>query len=131
MIYVSVTKETNFPISIAKTKDSVKKTLLANGIVSDCEVAVALVRRGRMQKYVDKYYSDGTDHPVLSFPSSEIEGRFIFPDDGKMHLGEIIVSYDWCVEEASRVGKLVEQVVLEMAKHGTLHLLGIHHDTIS
>lgn len=128
MIVVGVSKESNFPVKSESIKEIIKKTLKNNGIVSDCEVSVAVVSRKKMQSYVDKYYDDHEDHPVLSFPSNEIEGRFIFPPNGKMYLGEIVVSYDWCVDEANKTGKLVEGIVLEMAEHGCLHLLGIHHD---
>lgn len=135
MIYVDVVKESNFPVPAGKIKEAVKKTLTANGIVSDSQVAVALVHRKKMAEYAAKYYhsddteyDDGADHPVLSFPESETEGRFVFPDDGKLYLGEIIVSYDWCVAEAGKTGKLVEAIVVEMVEHGVLHLIGIHHD---
>lgn len=128
MITVGVSKESNFPVKSENIKSVIKKTLNTNGIVSDCEVSVAIVGRKTMQDYVDKYYDDHDDHPVLSFPSNEVEGRFVFPPNGKMYLGEIVVSYDWCVDEANKTGKLVEELVLEMAEHGCMHLLGIHHD---
>lgn len=128
MITVSVTKESNFPISSEKVKEIVKKTITSNGIVSDAEVSVAIVHRKKMQEYVDKYYDDHDDHPVLSFPSNEVEGMFVFPPDGKIHLGEIVISYEWCVDEANKTGKLVEAIALELSEHGCLHLLGIHHD---
>jgi len=128
MISVGVSKESNFPVKSENIKAVIKKTLNTNGIVSDCEVSVAIVNRKTMQGYVDKYYDDHDDHPVLSFPSNEVEGRFVFPPNGKMYLGEIVVSYDWCVDEANKTGKLVEELVLEMAEHGCMHLLGIHHD---
>lgn len=128
MIHVGVAKEANFPVSSEKIKEIVKKTVSSNGVSSNCEVSVAIVHRAKMQEYVDKYYKDGEDHPVLSFPSGEIEGRFVFPPDGKIYLGEIVVSYEWCVDDSQKRGMLIEEVVLEMVEHGTLHLLGIHHD---
>lgn len=128
MIQVDVAKEANFPVASRKVKEIVKKTLTANGIISDCEVSVAIVRRKHMAEYVAKYYADGTDHPVLSFPSSETPGRFVFPPNGKLYLGEIIISYDWAFDEAGKKNCLPEDVVCELAEHGTLHLLGIHHD---
>lgn len=128
MITVTVSKESNFPIKSEKIKDIIKNTVSKNGVVSDCDVSVAIVHRKKMQEYVDKYYDDNDDHPVLSFPSSEIEGRFVFPPDGKIHLGEIVISYEWCVDESNKTGKLVEDIAIDLAEHGCLHLLGIHHD---
>lgn len=128
MIHVTVTKESNFPVSSEKIKEAVKNAISSNGMTTDTEVSVAIVKRSTMQEYVDKYYKDGADHPVLSFPSAEVEGRFVFPPDGKIYLGEIVVSFDWCRDDAQKKGILTEDVVIEMAEHGTLHLLGIHHD---
>lgn len=128
MIHVDVEKESKFPVSSKKIKDVVTKTLTDNGIVSDAEVSVVVVKRSTMQEYVDKYYDDKEDHPVLSFPSQEVEGQFVFPPNEKLYLGEIIISYDWCVDEAARRSRIPEDLAIEMAEHGSLHLLGIHHD---
>ncbi len=128
MIRVGITKEANFPVDTKKIKEIVARTLQSNGIVSDCEVSVAIVHRKKMDELIAKYYDDREDHPVLSFPSNEIEGRFVFPPDGKLYLGEIAISYEWCVDEANKKNKLVEDIVCELAEHGTLHLVGVHHD---
>ncbi|MBX4206069.1 rRNA maturation RNase YbeY [Candidatus Microgenomates bacterium] len=128
MISVTVHKFGNFPISAKKVKETVSKVLTDHGMVSDCETSVAIVGREKMRAYVDEYYKDGQDHPVLSFPSTEMKGAFTMPPDNVIHLGEIIVSYPWCVEEAKKTNRLVDEVVCEMVEHGALHILGIHHD---
>lgn len=129
MIKVNLVKQKNFPIPPKKIKDTVCKILVERGIVSDSEVSVELVDAKKMADYVAKYYPDDDEpHPVLSFPSGEVRGNFVFPPDGKIHLGEIIINYDNCVEIARREGRLIEEVVLEMAAHGALHLVGVNHD---
>ncbi len=128
MITVTVHNFGKYPVSAKKVKEIVKKTLVKNGILSDCEASVALVSKEKMQEYVDLYYKDGQDHPVLSFPTTEIPSSFVMPPDGLIHLGEIIISYPWSVKEANLTGKLVEKIVLELAEHGALHLIGIHHN---
>lgn len=128
MIHVTVTKQGNYPVSAKKIKDIVTKTFIDNGIVSSAEASVALVNAAHMKELVDKYYDDKEKHVVLSFPSSEVEGQFIFPEDGLLHLGEIVISYPDCVEEAKSKNKLIEEIVCGYAEHAALHLIGIHHD---
>jgi ssRNA-specific RNase YbeY (16S rRNA maturation enzyme) len=45
-----------------------------------------------------------------------------------MHLGEIVISFPFVVEEARENGKLIDDVAVSLAEHGALHLVGIHHD---
>lgn len=128
MIHVKIFKQGNFPISSKKIKDAVSLVFSENGIVSPSVASVALVGTQKMKTLVDKYYSDNEKHLVLSFPTSEMEGPFVFPPDGKNYLGDIIISYPDCVLEAKEKNRLIDDVVLEYAKHGALHLIGIHHD---
>ena len=129
MISITLVKQSAYPISAKKVKEAISRVLKDRGIVSDSEVSVALVGKKKMAEYVKDYYGDdGYDHPVLSFPQAETKERFVLPPDGKIHLGEIVISYDECVERARRENRIVEDVVVEMAEHGTLHLIGVHHD---
>ena len=127
MITVSVYNQSNFPIKASEVKRVVKKTLEENGMVSDCEVEVALVSESKMDELNKEYYKDEEYiHPVFTFP--ETEGQFVFPPDGKIHLGEIVISYQAVVDRAKEGGKLIDEVVKELVQHGTQHLVGIHHD---
>ncbi len=132
MITVNIYKQSNYPVSAKKVKDAVANTFLENGVQSEAEASVAIVSHNKMIEYAKTYLKEtedeAKDHPVLSFPTSELEGPFQFPPDKTLHLGEIIVSYQKAVEAAKKENKLVDEVVAELACHGALHLVGIHHD---
>jgi len=128
MIKVAVTKQTNYPVSPKKIKDSLKDFFTKQGIVSDAEVSVAIVGEKKMLELGRKYLNDKNLHNVLSFTADEVSGKFMYPPDDKIHLGEIIVCYPVVVREAKKEGKLIEEKVLELVEHGAWHLLGIHHD---
>lgn len=128
MIKVSVYKQGSYPVSTKKIKKAVGDALKNHGITSDSEVSVALVSEKKMNKLVKKYYKkDKGKHPVLSFPNREIKEQFSFPPDRTPHLGEIIISYKQAVEQAKKSGKLIEEVICDLASHGAKHLMGIHH----
>ena len=80
-----------------------------------------------MMQVGNKYLKDKKLHNVLSFVPSEVKGGFVYPPDGKIHLGEIIVCYPQAVREAGEENVLIDDRVYELIEHGALHLLGIHH----
>lgn len=126
MIKVSITKQSNYPVKSTVIKRKLADFLVSQGIVSDAEVAIAIVGEKKMLAIGNTYLKDRKLHNVLSFTPSESKG-FVYPPDGKIHLGEIIVCYPKSVEEAKETGMLIEERVYELIEHGALHLLGIHH----
>ncbi len=132
MITVSIYKQSNYPVSAKKIKGAVVQIFLDNGVQSEAEASVAIVSHSKMIEYAVNYLKEEVDeatmHPVLSFPTAELEGPFQFPPDKMLHLGEIIVSYPKAVEYAKKENRLVDDVVVDLASHGALHLIGIHHD---
>ena len=128
MIKASVTKQSNYPVNVLAIKKKLAEFLAKNGIVSDAEVIVAIVGEKKMLEIGSKYLKDKRLHNVLSFVSNEVKGRFVYPPDGKIHLGEIIVCYPLAVEEAGEENVLTDERVYELVEHGALHLLGMHHE---
>ena len=128
MIKVGVKKQTNYPVSSKKIRDSLKDFFSKKGIVSDAEVSVVLVGKKKMFDIGRKFLKDKSLHDVLSFTQEEVDTKFVYPPDGVIHLGEIVVCYPLVVEAAKKEGKLIDEKVLELMKHGALHLLGIHHE---
>jgi len=128
MIKVLITKQSNYPVKTAPIKKKLTEFLAKNGIVSDAEVTVAIVGENKMADIARKYLKDKKLHNVLSFVPSEVKGGFIYPPDGKIHLGEIIVCYTAAVKEAVEENILIDERVYELIEHGARHLLGIHHE---
>jgi len=132
MIKVEVVKKVDCPVSAGKIKNAVSEIFKENGIISDALASVTFVRADEMRKLSREYIGEEREvvrgHPVLSFVTSEIEGPFSFPPDGKIHIGEIVINWDWVLSEAKERNRLIDEVAVELAEHGALHLLGIHHD---
>jgi probable rRNA maturation factor len=128
MIKVLITKQSNYPVKVAPIKKKLAEFLVKNGIVSDADVTIAIVGEKKMMGIGIKYLKDKKLHNVLSFVPNEVKGGFIYPPDGKIHLGEIIVCYPLAVKEAGEENVLIDERVYELIEHGALHLLGIHHE---
>lgn len=127
MIKVFVTKQSNYPVNSTEIKKKLSTFFKNNGIVSDAEVSVAIVGEAKMLEIGKKFLKDGKLHNVLSFTPTEAKG-FVFPPDGVIHLGEIVVCYPEAVREAGIENALTKDKVYELIEHGALHLLGIHHE---
>ena len=127
MIKVEIYKQSNYPVNAVRLKKKLADFFAKNGIVSDAEVSVALIGEKRMLDMAKKYLKDNKLHNVLSFTPDEVKEKFVYPPDGLLHLGEIALCYPLIVEEAKTENKLVEEKVHELAEHGALHLLGVHH----
>ena len=131
MIKVYVTKQSNYPIAAKAIKDCLKTFFVENGVVSDAMVYVAVVGEAKMKDYGKRYLGESKNapvHSVLSFTASEAKKEFVYPPDGNLYLGEIVICYPKVVEEATVEGKLIEVKALELVEHGGLHLLGVHHE---
>ncbi len=73
-------------------------------------------------KELNKIYR-GKDKPtdVLSFPmGDEIEGRLL--------LGDVVISADTAYRQAVEEGITVEEKILQLLIHGILHLIGYDHE---
>lgn len=127
MVKVNITKQSNYPIKVTDIKKKLAKFFIDNGIVSDAEVSIAIVGEAKMLSIGKVYLKDGKLHNVLSFTPTEVK-NFVFPPDGLMHLGEIVVCYPEAVKEANLENKLVDDKVYKLIEHSALHLLGIHHE---
>ncbi len=140
MIKVLVSKQSNYPVGVTAIKKKLAEFLALKGIVSDAVVNVAIVSEKKMLEVQKKYFKEKNTsshlgyqesgkkpHNVLSFVPSEAKGGFVYPPDGKVYLGEIIVCFPVAVLEAKEENVLIDTRVYELVEHGALHLLGFHH----
>jgi len=99
----------------------------SNG-VSRGEISVAIVGSKKMMELGKKYLKEKNSvHNVLSFTESEVSSRFVNASETRFW-GEIVICYPKVMEEANTEGKLVDEKLIELAEHGALHLLGVHHE---
>ena len=127
MIKVNITKQGSYPVNSSAIKKKLADFFIKSGIVSDASVSVAITGEKKMMEVGGKYLKDKKLHNVLSFTPNEAKGDFVYPPDGVIYLGEIIVCYPVAVKEAVIDNVLVVDKVYELIEHGAEHLMGIHH----
>lgn len=121
LIYV----ESRYQVNRKRLKSAISDIVEENSIKSPIEVSIAIVGDRKM-KVLNKKYRDkeGTTN-VLSFPLSE--GTPMSQPSNVTRLGDIVISYPEVIREAAKEEMLVDDRIDELAKHGMLHLLGLHH----
>ena len=129
MVKVYVKKEIICPVSSSKVKDSLKKLFLSEQIVSEATVSLSFVGEAKMMQLANTHLKESnTVHSVLSFPFLEDKDFFANPPGNDIHLGDIVICYPEVVRLARKEDKLIDEVAIDLAEHGALHLLGKHHD---
>ena len=100
------------------------KTLRLLGF-NKARVDIRLVRNNEI-KTLNKYYRN-IDAPTdcLSFP----QYKKPITHSKKIHLGDIIISFDKAREQAYKYGHSLERELIFLTIHSTLHLLGFDHNT--
>lgn len=132
MVKIYVVKQSRYPADTQALKKRVREVLDAHSATS-AEVTIALVGERKMRELAQKHLNEGLEvatHEVLSFPihDRQTDEEFIASTD--YSLGDIVICYPEARKIAMRKNRLVDEVLGELAEHGTLHLLGIHHGEI-
>jgi probable rRNA maturation factor len=103
------------------------------------EVGLVITSQEEIERLNKTYL--GEDHPtdVLSFAmgagetsfAGEVKDTaFVLPNDGLIHLGEVIISYPQAVIQAEEHHHPVKKELAILITHGLLHLLGYDHDEL-
>jgi len=122
-IRIDISFDTKYKIDQRAIKRVVEEVLKNRGKEGEMEVSVTIVGESRMKELAKKWLMDDEVHDVMSWPLEET----VSPD-GVMYLGDIAVCFPKAAEQAEKSKTSVMAQICRLAEHGTLHLLGIHHD---
>lgn len=92
------------------------------GMECDAELSLVLSDDSEVRRLNAEHRGRDRSTNVLSFPMGEQLGP-----DGPIHLGDIVLSFETVMKEASRDGKSSEAHLSHLVVHGLLHLLGHDH----
>ena len=94
----------------------------------DSEVSVSFVNDERIHE-LNKQYRD-VDRPtdVLSFPMGENGEYDLNNETGAFILGDIVISLETALKQASAYGHSLEREIGFLTVHSMLHLLGYDHE---
>ena len=112
-------------------KNIVLQMLNAENVGAKSEIGLVIADNKKIQELNLKYLEEDRPTDVLSFPMNEQLSNspdFVNVPDGKLHLGEVIISYPQAVRQAAEHNHSTEKEIAILVIHGILHLLGYDHD---
>lgn len=122
MLRIFITRQSRYPADTKMLKKRIRDMLGERG-VQDAQVSVALVGVRKMKELSKRFLEEENVHEVLSFPGGEF-----FPAANTLSLGDVVICYPEARRIAAKRNRMVDDVIGELAEHGMLHLLGIHHE---
>lgn len=130
MLRILITRQSRYPIDTKMLKKRIAGLLSEQG-VSSAQMGIALVGERKMKELAKRHLGekDGR-HEVLSFPfiGEDVQTGFPVHPEGVLQLGEVVICYPVARKIAIRRNRMMDDVIGELAEHGTLHLLGKHHE---
>jgi len=106
-----------------------QRVLHGEGVPQPAEAGVVIVDDSIIRDLNRRFRDEDRPTDVLSFGTREsTEEPFVTPPDGIVRLGEVIVSLETAVRQASDAGHSLLDEVSHLLVHGLLHLLGYDHE---
>jgi probable rRNA maturation factor len=138
MIEIALSQEESWPtggwetLATAAVRAAIGSTQYGTILTSPAtvEVSVRLTSNDEVQGLNRQYRDKDAPTNVLSFPMVQpdlIDTVSQNSDDGEVLLGDIVLAYGVCAEEAERRGITPQDHATHLIVHGTLHLLGYDH----
>ena len=103
-------------------KHAAQKTLELQNRSIETDLSIVIIDDEQMQSLNLHYRGIDSSTDVLSFPAD-----FVDPDNEKTYLGDVIISYPKCLEQAQSANHSTNEEIILLVVHGTLHLLGYDH----
>lgn len=93
----------------------------------DADLSVTFVDNMYIQSLNKQYRGIDSPTDMLSFPASD-SGYEIDPDTGSKFLGDIVLSAEKALEEATIENTTIQEKIMLWTSHSLLHLLGYDHE---
>lgn len=127
MIKILVSRQSRYPANTREIKKKILKVLQEEG-VKEGVISLSFVGKRKIIDLAKTYLGEeNTVHEILTFPYSEGEPIKV---EGPLQLGDIVICYPEARKIAQKRNRMVDDVLGELAEHGTLHLLGHHHGEV-
>ena len=124
MIEVEVNDTYAQDVDINLLQRAILNTLIQAGSAQEMDVTLLVEGDDILQQLNRQYLSRDYPTDVLSFEANDVD-----PETGRLHLGDIILSFPRAQEQRVSSGNSLADELQLLVVHGTLHLLGYDHDT--
>jgi probable rRNA maturation factor len=100
------------------------------GEIRGGDLTVAITDDAQVHELNRAYRGVDAATDVLAFGGADETPQFVSSPEAVTYLGDIVISYPRAVEQAAQYGHSIEEELLTLVVHGTLHLLNYDHEGI-
>ena len=132
-INILIDKEYKNKVKSTWLKNVARQVQKAEKVSEKSEMGLKITGDEEIHKLNLQYLDEDRPTDVLSFPMNEqLEAApvFVKVPDGKLHLGDIVISYPTALKQALEHNHPVNREIAILLIHGILHLLGYDHDIL-
>lgn len=115
-------------LDCALAEQAVRAVLQAEGVTGPLELSVLIADDARLQALNRAYRGVDAPTDVLSFADDGAATPFVGQPEGPRYLGDIAISLDRVLAQATEYGHSPARELAYLAAHGALHLLGYDHE---
>jgi len=107
------------------------KAILKSIDYSDFEVQILITTNKSIARYNETYRAKKGPTDILSFRfyPEQIPGKKVYGPSGEKNIGDLVLSAEYIVRSAKKLGVSFEHRLMILAIHGIVHLLGYDHET--
>ena len=130
-INILIDKEYKNKVKSTWLKNVARQVQKAENVSEKSEMGLKITGDEEIHKLNLQYLDEDRPTDVLSFPMNEqldAAPVFVKVPDGKLHLGDIVISYPTAFKQAEEHNHPVNREIAILLIHGILHLLGYDHD---
>ena len=109
-------------------KKAIQTTLIHEKFSHDAEISLTFVDNEGIRELNRTYRDKDAATDVLSFPLYDFHGGETPLGDGRVELGDIVLSLERAREQAAELGHSYEREAAFLCVHSVLHLLGYDHE---
>ena len=113
-------------VPTCKLREALVHTLAAYDVAPSTGVTVLVTDDEAVRKLNARYRGVDAPTDVLSFPAEDDDLPPGLEEDP--YLGDILIAYPYTAAQALQDGHNLDHVLILLAVHGALHLLGFEHD---
>jgi probable rRNA maturation factor len=124
---IEIQNSANFPVNEIRLIEAVQTVLDDHVPENDCALTIVIMDDDAVAKLNAQFRGVDAPTDVLSFPAGE--PPMILPDE-PLYLGDLVIAYPYAVAQAAREDHALDDSLVLLVVHGTLHLLGYDHDNM-
>ena len=102
------------------------EVLRQEGVVGETELSLIVTDDEAIRELNRRFRGVDAPTDVLAFGAGT-EEHFVSAPESPPHLGDVVISYQRALAQATELGHAVEEELRLLAIHGILHLLGYDH----